>query len=72
MFETFTGLLLAHALADFTCQTDWINANKAKPYVLLLHRVIVWVTAHAAPGQTYAPVLAALTVAHIVIDAIKT
>jgi len=72
MIETLTALLLAHALADFVFQTNWINANKAKPHVMLLHGAIVWVTAHAALGQVYDPALAALSVAHLVIDATKT
>lgn len=72
MIETFTALLLAHALADFTFQTNWINANKARPHVLALHGVIVWLTAQAALGKIYDPTLAMLTAAHLVIDAIKT
>lgn len=72
MIETFTALLLAHVVADFTLQTNWINANKARPHVLALHAAIVWVTAHAALGHLYDPTLALLTTAHLVIDAIKT
>jgi len=72
MFETIAALLLAHALADFTLQTNWINANKARPHVMALHGLIVWITAHLALGHVYAPALAALTLAHILIDAAKT
>ena len=72
MIETFAALLFAHALADFTFQTNWLNANKAKPQVMLLHGAIVWITAHVAVGQIYDPTLAALTVAHLAIDGIKT
>lgn len=72
MIETFTALLFAHALADFTFQTNWINANKAKPHIMLLHGAIVWITAHAALGQIYAPAIALLTLAHLIIDALKT
>ncbi|WP_371224502.1 DUF3307 domain-containing protein [Roseovarius sp. 2305UL8-3] len=72
MIETFTALLFAHVLADFALQTNWINKNKAKPHVMLLHGAIVWITAHAALGQVYDPTLAVLTAAHLVIDGIKT
>lgn len=72
MIETLTALLFAHVLADFALQTDWINKNKDKPGVLLLHGAIIWITAHAALGQIYDPALALLTAAHLIIDAIKT
>jgi len=72
MIETFAALLFAHTLADFTLQTNWINKNKEKPGVLLLHAAIVWITTHAALGQLYHPVIAALTLAHLLIDAVKT
>lgn len=72
MIETFTALLLAHVLADFTLQTNWINANKSRPHVLVLHGAIVWITAHLALGQIYDATLALLTAAHLLIDAIKT
>lgn len=72
MIETFTALLFAHVLADFTFQTNWINANKARPQVLLLHAAIVWITAHAALGIPFSPEITALAAAHLIIDAIKT
>ena len=72
MIASFTALLFAHVLADFTLQTNWINANKSKPYVLFLHGVIVWATAHLALGQMFSIELTALAIAHLVIDAIKT
>ena len=72
MLETIVALIFAHAMADFTLQTNWINANKARPHVMALHGIIVWITAHLALGQLYAPALALLTLAHILIDAAKT
>ncbi|MCI2398722.1 DUF3307 domain-containing protein [Aliiroseovarius subalbicans] len=71
MIETFTALLFAHVLADFVFQTNWINANKRKPSVLLLHALIVLVTAQAALGRYDAPELLVLAAAHLVIDAVK-
>ena len=67
MIETFTALLFAHALADFLFQTNWINANKHRPHVMLLHGAIVLVTAQAAIGRPDAPELLALAAAHLVI-----
>lgn len=72
MIETFTALLFAHALADFLFQTNWINANKHRPHVMLLHGAIVLVTAQAAIGRVDAPELLALAAAHLVIDGLKT
>ena len=72
MIETVTALLLAHALADFLFQTDWINANKRHPGVMLLHAAIVLVTAQAAIGRIDAPELLALAAIHLVIDCLKT
>ncbi|QIE44523.1 DUF3307 domain-containing protein [Pseudohalocynthiibacter aestuariivivens] len=71
MIATLTALLFAHVLADFALQTDWINANKSRPLVMLLHGVIVWLTAHAALGTPYDPILTGLAVAHVAIDATK-
>ncbi len=71
MIETFTALLLAHVLADFTLQSDWINRNKAHAGVLLLHGAIVLACAQAMTGQIAAPALLGLAGAHLVIDAIK-
>ncbi|WP_272004442.1 DUF3307 domain-containing protein [Roseovarius sp. ZX-A-9] len=71
MIETLAALLFAHVLADFALQTDWINANKSRPSVMLLHGAIVWITAHAALGLPYDPVLTALAVAHVIIDTAK-
>jgi len=72
MFETFTALLFAHVFADFVFQTDWINANKRKAPVLLLHALIVLITAQLATGRYDAPELLILAGAHLVIDAVKS
>lgn len=72
MIETFTALALAHALADFAFQTNWINANKRRPGVMLLHGAIVLVTAQAATGRVDAPEILALALAHLAIDSVKT
>ncbi|MBC57292.1 MAG: hypothetical protein CL814_10190 [Confluentimicrobium sp.] len=72
MIETLVALLFAHVLADFVFQTRWSTENKRRPQVLLLHVLIVLVTAQAATGRWDAPELIALALAHGVIDAIKT
>lgn len=72
MTETFIALLFAHALADFVLQTRWIVDNKRRPHVLLLHGVIVLITAQAALGHPAAAPLLALAAAHVAIDAVKT
>lgn len=72
MLETFTALLLAHVLADFVLQTDWIHRNKRKAGVMLLHGAVVLVTAQAALGQVATPELVALAAAHLAIDCLKT
>lgn len=72
MLETFTALLLAHVVADFVLQTDWMVRNKRRALVMLLHGALVLVTAQIALGQIAAPELLALAAAHMVIDALKT
>ena len=72
MIETFTALLLAHAVADFVLQPGWMVERKRSPGVLLLHAILVLITAQAALGRVDAWEVAALAGAHLVIDAIKT
>ncbi|MFN3208883.1 MAG: DUF3307 domain-containing protein [Roseovarius sp.] len=72
MVETFTALILAHVLADFVLQTDWLHRNKRNFGVMLLHGAVVLVTAQAALGQVAAPELVALALAHLAIDCLKT
>lgn len=72
MIETFSALLLAHALADFVLQTRWMVARKREPQILLLHALIVLITAQAALGVVASWELLVLAAVHISIDAIKT
>ncbi len=70
MTETFTALLLAHALAGFLFQSRWMAANRRHPGALLLNPVIVLATAVAAlglwlPVQEWIWPLGALTAAHL-------
>lgn len=70
MIETFAALLFAHVLADFVLQTRWIAENKRRFGVLLLHSVLVWLSAQAVLGTLDWPLMA-LAAAHLVIDAVK-
>ncbi len=70
MIETLVALFLAHVLADFVLQTDWMARNKLRPEALVLHAVLVMGTAQFALGQVAWPVLI-LTAIHICIDVIK-
>lgn len=70
MTETFTALLLAHVLADFVFQTNWMVKNKARFHVFLLHGAVVVATASATLGA-WSPWLLALLGAHLATDAIK-
>jgi len=72
MIATLTALLFAHVLADFVFQTNWIATNKQRVPVMLLHGLIVLGTLIAATGSTDIVPLAALTVAHLAIDGVKT
>lgn len=71
MIETFTALLFAHVLADFALQTGWINAQKHRAPVMLLHGALVLLSAQAATGQIASPALLALAAAHVLIDTAK-
>ncbi|GKY87587.1 DUF3307 domain-containing protein [Sinisalibacter aestuarii] len=74
MIATFTALLLAHVLADFVLQTNWIAANKHRPGVFALHILIVFAAAALALGQRQPEALgwlAALAVVHGLIDLAK-
>lgn len=70
MIETLTALLLAHLLADFVFQTNWMVAHKRNPGVLALHGLIVFGLGTLALGG-HAGVALALTAAHLAIDLIK-
>ena len=71
MPETLTALLLAHVLADFVFQTNWMVAHKRRPLVMAAHILVVAVLAVAITGSLH-PVLLALTLAHLGIDLVKT
>ena len=68
MIETFAALLFAHVIADFVLQTGYIAMNKRRAGVLLLHSVIVLLTAQAALGRVDALELVALALIHGVAD----
>lgn len=68
--ETFILLALAHTLADFVFQTDWMVANKRNPAVLALHGGIVFALTFGALGGGLYLALG-ITAAHLVIDAVK-
>lgn len=71
MTSTLAALLFAHVVADFLLQTNAMVARKRKPRVLLLHGVLVLVTAQIALGRFDAWEPLALAAAHIAIDALK-
>lgn len=77
MAETLAALLFAHVLADFVFQTGWMAAAKAQrhPGAMVLHIAIVAACTAAALGATTPTaftVVAAITIAHLVIDIAKT
>lgn len=72
MIETFTALLFAHVIADFALQPRWMVAGKRNPAMQLVHAAVVLVVLQAALGQVASPEIMFLTLAHLVIDAIKT
>ena len=71
MTATFAALLLAHVLADFLFQTNWMVANKRAALPLAAHIAVVLATAILAAGSLH-PVLFALALAHLGIDLVKT
>ena len=72
MIETFAALLLAHVVADFLLQTNWMVETKRRPGTLLLHALLVAATAYAALGRIDIWEPLALVAAHILIDIVKT
>lgn len=71
MIETFAALLLAHTLADFQFQSNWMVTNKRQLTPMLAHIAVVLVTATITTGALH-PVIVVLAAIHMVIDAIKT
>lgn len=70
MTETLVALILAHVLADFVFQSDWMVADKRDLRRLAAHGAVVLVTALAAMGSLD-PWLFALAPVHLAIDAVK-
>ena len=71
MIETFAALLLAHTLADFLFQTNWMVQNKRHLLPMLAHIAVVLATAIATTGSLHL-VIFVLAAVHMAIDAIKT
>ncbi len=72
MIQTFIALTFAHILADYLLQPAWMVARKKEPGILLLHTVMVLITAMLAIGRVDAWELLVLAAAHLTIDAVKT
>ena len=70
MIETFAALLLAHTLADFLFQTNWMVANKQHLTALCAHIAVVLATAIITTGSLH-PVIFVLATVHMLIDAVK-
>jgi hypothetical protein len=71
MPATLAALLLAHTLADFIFQTNWMVAHKRRPAAMAAHIAVVLITAIAATGSLH-PALFALAATHALIDAAKS
>lgn len=71
MVETFTALLLAHVLADFMFQTNWMVRHKASLAGLAAHGAVVGITLIAATGTLHLSLLW-LTMLHLGLDLAKT
>jgi hypothetical protein len=71
MTETFTALLLAHALADFTLQTNWMVQNKRQTLPMLAHIAVVLTASILITGSLH-PLLFVLAAVHLLIDTVKT
>ena len=71
MYETLLVLLVAHLVADFPLQPDWMIRHKRHPAVLGLHVLVVAGTAALALGGWPATVLLILVGTHLAMDAVK-
>ena len=71
MYETLLALLVAHLVADFPLQPDWMIRRKRNPAVLALHGLVVTGTAALALGGWPGEVLLILVGTHLLMDAIK-
>lgn len=70
MIETFTALILAHLLADFVTQTNWMVRHKSNPGVLALHGLHVFALTALLLGGSLVLALG-IALAHVLTDAIK-
>jgi hypothetical protein len=70
MFETFTALLLAHVLADFSFQTNWMVRHKHQAKAMVAHGLVVGFTLVACLGSLHLSLLW-LTLLHMAIDYAK-
>ncbi len=71
MLTTALALVLAHLLADYPLQTNWIVTNKRRPEAMAIHIAIVFVLTFIALRGTLLPTLAIVGI-HLGIDLIKT
>ena len=71
MVETLTALLLAHVLADFLFQSNWMVQNKARLSGLAAHGGVVALTLIVTTGGLH-PALLWLCLIHLAIDLAKT
>lgn len=71
MVETFVALLLAHVLADFLFQSNWMVQNKARLSGLATHGAVVALTLISSTGGLH-PALLWLCLIHLGIDLAKT
>ena len=71
MLTTALALLLAHLLADYPLQNNWIVDNKKRPEAMAAHIGIVFLLTLLALKGHIIPTLA-LTAVHLAIDLIKT
>lgn len=71
MTETLTALILAHVLADFVFQTNWMVSNKTRLAGFAAHGAVVLAMLVLTMGQISLP-LAWLALLHMATDLAKT
>lgn len=69
--ETLITLLAAHLLGDFVLQTDWMARRKRNPAILLGHVAIITVLSLVLLGTLHWPILLAVFLMHLGVDALK-
>jgi len=72
MLETFAALFFAHVVADYVAQTSHMVRHKHETRIILLHLLVVLACSAAALGFVGWGALLALTVAHGIMDVVKT